>query len=152
MTFAPDQAIFAKQLRQLGVSITWVGSAATVAAPTLKLAGAALYGSYAVVDFNRDSSPTAKEFAAKYEAAYKSSPDIPAAWTYDAIHILALAINNAKSLDPQKIREAILSVQGYAGAEGVYNFDQNGDGLHGCNIVKNDNGTIIFDKHIDFND
>jgi branched-chain amino acid transport system substrate-binding protein len=64
----------------------------------------------------------------------------------------ALAINNAKSLDPRKIREAILSVKGYPGAEGIYNFDQNGDGLHGCNIVKNDNGAIVFVKHIDFND
>src|SRR5258707_603606 len=34
--------------------------------------------------------------------------------------------DNAKSLEPQKIREPILSVKGYAGAEGTYNFDQNG--------------------------
>ena len=38
------------------------------------------------------------------------------------------------------------------GAEGEYNFDQNGDGLHGYNVVKNDKGNIVFDKHIDFND
>ena len=30
--------------------------------------------------------------------------------------------------------------------------DQNGDGLHGYNIVKNEKGTIVYDKHIDFND
>jgi branched-chain amino acid transport system substrate-binding protein len=45
-----------------------------------------------------------------------------------------------------------LSVKGYAGAEGIYDFDQNGDGLHGYNIVKNDNGKIVFIKHIDFNE
>ena len=39
-----------------------------------------------------------------------------------------------------KIREAILSVKSYQGAEGIYGFDQNGDGLHGYNVVKNDNG------------
>jgi branched-chain amino acid transport system substrate-binding protein len=66
--------------------------------------------------------------------------------------VLALAIGNAKSLDPQEIREAILSVKGYRGAEGTYDFDQNGDGLRGYNIVKNDNGKIVFIKHIDFND
>jgi branched-chain amino acid transport system substrate-binding protein len=43
-------------------------------------------------------------------------------------------------------------VKKYAGAEGEYNFDQNGDGLHGYNIVKNEKGTIVYDKHIDFND
>ena len=65
---------------------------------------------------------------------------------------MALAINKAQSLDAQKIREAILSVKGYPGAEGTYNFEQNGDGLHGYNIVRNDNGIIVFEKHVDFSD
>jgi branched-chain amino acid transport system substrate-binding protein len=152
MTFEPDQGIFAKQLRQLGVTLTWVGSPTTVTTTALKLAGPALYGSYAVVDFNKDSSAAAKAFAAKYEAAYKSAPDIFASWSYDAVHVLARAIGEAKSLEPEKLRQAILAVKGYAGAEGTYNFDQNGDGLHGYNIVKNNNGTVVFDKHVDFDD
>jgi branched-chain amino acid transport system substrate-binding protein len=152
MGFPADQAIFARQLRQLGVNIAWVGSPTTVVTSVLKLAGPALYGSFAVSDFAADSSPAAKEFATKYEATYKSAPDFHGAWTYDAVHVLALAINNANSLEPQKIREALLSVKDYPGAEGVYNFDQNGDGLHGYNIVKNDNGKIVFIKHIDFNE
>src|SRR6516164_2330220 len=107
MTIPSDLAIFARQLRQLGVNIAWVGSPSTVATDGLKLAGPALFGSYAVADFAADSSPAAKEFAAKYEANYKSAPDFHGAWTYDAVHVLALAIDNAKSLEPQKIREAI---------------------------------------------
>jgi branched-chain amino acid transport system substrate-binding protein len=152
MTFEPDQGIFAKQLRQLGVALTWVGSPTTVTTTALKLAGPALYGSYAVVDFNRDSSEVAKAFAAKYEAAYKSAPDIFGSWPYDAVHVLARAIGETNSLEPEKIRRAILAVKGYGGAEGTYNFDANGDGLHGYNIVKNNNGTIVFDKHIEFDD
>jgi branched-chain amino acid transport system substrate-binding protein len=152
MTFEPDQGIFAKQLRQLGVSISWVGSPTTVTGTALKLAGPALYGSYAVVDFNRDSSPEAKSFATKFEAAYKAVPDVFASWSYDAVNVLALAINKAKSLDPEAIRIAILAVKGYKGAEGTYSFDQNGDGLHGYNIVKNEDGKIVFNKHIDFDD
>ena len=152
MGFPADQAIFARQLRQLGVNIAWVGSPTTVQTTALTLAGPALFGSYAAADFNADSSPAAKEFATKYEANYKSAPDLYGAWTYDAVHVLALAIDNAKSLEPQKIREAILSVKDYPGAEGTYNFDQNGDGLHGYNVVKNDNGKIVFIKHIDFSE
>jgi branched-chain amino acid transport system substrate-binding protein len=152
MTVPTDVAIFARQLRQLGVNVAWFGSPSTVATDVLKLAGAALFDSYAASPFNADSSPAAKEFATKYEATYKSAPDYNGAWTYDAVHVLALAIDNAKSLEPQKIREAILSVKGYPGVEGTYNFDQNGDGLRGYNIVKNDNGKIVFIKHIDFSD
>jgi branched-chain amino acid transport system substrate-binding protein len=45
MTFEPDQGIFARQLRQLGVQLTWVGSPTTATTTALKLAGAALHGS-----------------------------------------------------------------------------------------------------------
>ena len=46
----------------------------------------------------------------------------------------------------------MLSVRGYKGAEGEYNFDQFGDGLHGYNIVRDEKGTVVFDKHIEFTD
>ena len=68
------------------------------------------------------------------------------------MHVLARAIVDANSLEPEKLRQAILSVKGYAGAEGTYNFDKNGDGLHGYNVVKNNNGAVVFDRHIDFDD
>lgn len=45
---------------------------------------------------------------------------------------------------------AILAVRGHEGAEGTYNFDKNGDGLHGYNVVRNDKGNIVFDRRIDF--
>jgi branched-chain amino acid transport system substrate-binding protein len=152
MPVPTDLAIFARQLLQLGVNIAWVGSPSTVTTTALRLAGPALYGSYAISDFAADSSPAAKEFATKYEANYKSAPDHNGAWAYDAVHVLALAIDNAKSLEPQQIREAILSIKDYPGVEGTYNFDHNGDGLHCYNVVKNDNGKIVFIKHIDFSE
>lgn len=152
MTFENDQAIFARQARQLGVTIPWVGSPTTVAAATLKLAGPALWGTYAVADFAVDSSPEAKEFAKLYSEVSKAPPDLQSAWPYDAVGVLAVAIKKAGSTDPGKIREAILSIKGYRGAEGVYNFDQFGDGLHGYNIVRNEKGTVVFDKHIEFTD
>lgn len=152
MTFENDQAIFARQLRQLGVMIPWVGSPTTVATATLKLAGPALWGTYAIADFAVDSSPEAKEFANLYSAVSKAPPDLQSAWPYDAIGVLSAAINRAGSTDPGKIRDAILSTKGYKGAEGEYNFDPFGDGLHGYNIVRNNKGTIVFDKHIEFKD
>jgi branched-chain amino acid transport system substrate-binding protein len=66
--------------------------------------------------------------------------------------VLALAINKAGKTDPQAVRDAILAVRGHQGAEGEYNFDANGDGLHGYNIVQNEKGNIVFSKRIDFKD
>jgi branched-chain amino acid transport system substrate-binding protein len=63
--------------------------------------------------------------------------------------VLAKAIANAGSTDPDKIRAGILAIGDYAGAEGTYNFDLNGDGLHGYNVVHNDNGSWVFVKHVE---
>jgi branched-chain amino acid transport system substrate-binding protein len=151
-TFENDLAIFARQLRQLGVTIPWVGSPSIVAATAVKLAGQALYGTFGVADFAEDSSPEAKAFGKAYRDAYKTPPDNFGSWTFDALNVLTSAINKAASTEPEKIRQALLSTKAYKGAEGEYNFDEKGDGLHGYNIVRNENGTLVFDKHIDFTD
>lgn len=150
ITFEPDVAIFARQLRQLGVNIVWLGSPSITTTTARKLAGATLYGTYAVADFHIDANPEAKAFSAKYLAAYKTTPDFFGSWPYDAIHVLAKAITSAGSVAPEKIRDALLATKGYRGVEGTYNFDGNGDGLHGYNVVKNDNGDIVVEKRIDF--
>jgi branched-chain amino acid transport system substrate-binding protein len=151
-TFENDLGIFARQARQLGVNIPWVGSPSITDVTALKLAGPALYNTYGVADYAEDSSDAAKAFGKIYRDATKVAPDNQCSWTYDAINVLAQGINKAGSTDPGKIREAILSIQKFQGAEGEYNFDKNGDGLHGYNVVKNEKGTIVFDKHIEFND
>src|ERR1700761_440355 len=151
-TFENDLGIFARQLRQLGVNIPLVGSPSIVDITALKLAGPALYNTYGVADYAEDSSASSTAVVKIYRDAVKVAPDNQSSWPYDAVNVLAAAINKAGSTDPTKIREAILATKKFAGAEGEYNFDQNGDGLHGYNIVKNDKGNIVFDKHIEFND
>ena len=148
-TFESDLGIFARQLRQLGVRIPWVGSPSIVNTTALNLAGAALYGTYGVADYAVDATPASKAFGAAYQAAYKLVPDNQSSWTFDAVNLLGRAINDAGSLDPEKIRAALAGIKGFAGAEGEYNFDDKGDGLRGYNIVKNDNGKIVFDRRID---
>jgi branched-chain amino acid transport system substrate-binding protein len=151
-TFENDLGIFARQLRQLGVTVPWVGSPSITNVTALKLAGPSLYGTYGVADYAEDSSEASKSFGTAYRNAYKVAPDNQSSWTFDAVTVLALAINKAGKTDPEAIRQAILSVKGHKGAEGEYNFDQNGDGLHGYNIVQNDKGNITFSKRVDFKD
>jgi branched-chain amino acid transport system substrate-binding protein len=151
-TFENDLGIFARQLRQLGVNIPYVGSPSIVNVTAMKLAGPALYGTYGVADYAEDSSEGSKAFGKAYREVAKVAPDNQASWTYDAINILAKAMNAAKTTEAKAVREAILAIKGFAGAEGEYNFDANGDGLHGYNIVKNEKGVIVFDKHIESKD
>ncbi len=149
-TFENDLGIFARQLRQLGVNIPWVGSPSIVNVTAIKLGGPALNGTFGVADYAEDSSPGAKAFGKAYRDAYKVAPDNQSSWTFDAVNVLAMAINKAGKTDPNAIRDAILAIKKYEGAEGQYNFDARGDGLHGYNIVKNEGGNLVFTKHLEF--
>jgi branched-chain amino acid transport system substrate-binding protein len=149
-TFESDLGIFARQARQLGVRSPWIGSPSIVDTAALHLGGASLNGTFGVADYTPDSSPEARAYNAAYEAAHKLEADNQSSWTYDAVQIAALAMKNANSTDPQKLHDAILAIKGFKGAEGTYDFDANGDGLHGYNVVKNVNGKIAFIKRIDF--
>jgi len=57
-------------------------------------------------------------------------------------------MRRAPDLKPDSIRKAILSIKGFPGAEGEYNFDENGDGLDHYHIVRNENGVIKYFKTI----
>jgi len=142
MTFSTDLGILARQLKQLGAQVKWVGSPSITAVDGRNLAGDALYGTYGITDFHVDSSPTAKAFAAAYKAKYGVEPDLYAAWTYDAVLVLAEGMKRAPDLKPESLRKAILAIKKFPGAEGEYNFDQNGDGLDHYYIVQNDKGAI----------
>ena len=150
MTNSPDAGIFAKQLKQLGVNIKWIGSPSIISVTTLKLAGDALHDTYSVADFTTDANDETKAFTKKYNAKYGLDPDVYASWAYGAMYILKTAIESAKSTEPDKLRAAILAIKGLKGVEGTYDFDQNGDGVHGYNVVRNDKGKIVFIKHIEF--
>jgi branched-chain amino acid transport system substrate-binding protein len=141
MTVPADVGALAKQIRQQGLSLTWIGSASLTTAEARRVAGEALHGSYAAADFHPEANPQAKAFVAAHQAKYGTEP--PAfGWMYDAVLILAEAIKRAPDLKPESLRSAILSIKGFPGAEGEYTFDENGDGLDHYHVVKNEGGAI----------
>lgn len=146
MTFTPEVGIMAKQMQQLGIKLTWVGSPSITTTDARRLGADALYGTYGVTDFNADASPRSKAFATAYKAKHGKDADLYSAWTYDAVHILAEAMKKAPDLKPESIRTAILSIKGFPGAEYEYNFDENGDGLDHYHIIQNVNGDLKFAK------
>jgi branched-chain amino acid transport system substrate-binding protein len=150
MTNAPDVGIFARQLRQLGVQVDWIGSTSVVTETAMKLAGEALWGVHSIADFATEANDEARGFTKRYKAKYGLEPDLFSAWSYGGVYLLKNAIEKAKSTDPEAVRNAMLSIKGLKGVEGTYNFEPNGDGVHGYNVVRNEKGKIAFIKHIEF--
>jgi branched-chain amino acid transport system substrate-binding protein len=150
MTNAPDVGIFARQLRQMGVQADWIGSTSVVTDTAMKLAGESLWGVYSVADFATDANEESRGYAKRYRAKYGADPDLFSAWAYGGVYLLKHAIEKAKSTEPDAIRNALLSTRGLKGVEGTYNFDPNGDGVHGYNVVRNEKGKVAFIKHVEF--
>ena len=68
-----------------------------------------------------------------------------------ALHHLSWGYAPTSSLPAQgDSGDQDLAIRSFRGAEGEYNFDANGDGLHGYNVVRNDGGTLAFIRHAEF--
>ena len=150
MTNSPDVGIFARQLRQLGVNVPWIGSASIVTDTAMKLAGESLWGTYSVADFVIDANEDSKAYAKKFRAKHGFDPDLYSGFAYGAVYLIKHAIEKAKSTDPEAMRQALLSTRGLRGVLGIYDFEPNGDAVHGYNVVRNEKGKVTFIQRIDF--
>jgi branched-chain amino acid transport system substrate-binding protein len=151
-TFPTDVALFARQLRQLAVTTTWIGSQSIATTTAMKLAGPALFGTYGAVDYHPDANPEARAFADHYKQVYNSDADAFSAWPFDSVMILAHAITAAGTTEPESFRKAILAIRGLKGVNGVFNFDDYGESLRGLNVIRNDDGKLTFIRHVEFPD
>lgn len=76
--------------------------------------------------FNPDSSdPEIQKFVAAYRAKFPTKPDLDAAFSYDAIKIVAKAIESCSTY-PLDLRDRIADTN-YKGITGDISFDANGD-------------------------
>jgi len=72
------------------------------------------------------------KFAAAYEAATGKAPGVYCDTTYDAVKMIAKAIEKAGVYDGEAIRDALFEIgQKYRGASGIITFDDKGDSVSG---------------------
>ena len=128
LTYAigPELAQIANAMAKLGWKVPLIGSWALSMSSFIDTAGANGEGAMMPETFiQTPSTPKRKAFIEAYQAAYKidriSSP-VSAAQGYDAVYILAAAINQAKSTKGSDIRAALEDLQ--TKVEGVVtNYD-----------------------------
>lgn len=125
--FSPEIPLFALQARNMGVDATFFGTNGWDEPD--KLLGTLddntpLEGAYFTRGFNI-KSVSAAAFVKAYTAMYMEPPDGPSAWGYDAMSLLALAIENAETLEPDAIRNALANTTNYQGATAISHFDEN---------------------------
>ena len=94
-----------------------------------------------------DPRPLVQNFIQKYKEKYGAAPDALAVLSYDAANILFTAITDAKTTDPEKVKDAMLAVK-YEGISGQITMDKNGDPIKAAAITKVTGGGYEFVKFV----
>jgi branched-chain amino acid transport system substrate-binding protein len=89
-------------------------------------------------------SPASRAFLSKY--GNNASVDVGTALAYDAVMLLADAIQRAGSVDRQRIRDALAATRSFPGVTGRISFDGRGDPLKSVVIMQIRNGKPVFLK------
>ncbi|MFY0543826.1 ABC transporter substrate-binding protein [Brevibacillus sp. H7] len=124
-----EAALIAKQSKQLGLDVRFIGVDSLYSDALIKLGGDAVEGVMLPGFFNPNSqNEKTKEFVEAYKKVYNEEPGTYAAYTFDATTIVLEAIKQ-KGANRETIKEYLTTLKGYKGATGVHDFDPNGDVL-----------------------
>ena len=79
------------------------------------------------------SKPLQLDFAQRYQAQYKSSPDFFAADGADMVTVLVAAMKQAGAVDKTKVQQALINLKDLPTLEGLMNFTPSAtsEGIHG---------------------
>lgn len=89
--------------------------------------GQASEGAAIATIFNHDdNNPRLQSFIDKFQAKYKTQPDVWALQGYDSIKLLAYAIEKAGGSVPSQIAKSLHSIEEFEGVIDKISFDENG--------------------------
>ena len=129
------------QGRQLGIpaDVPFLISV-TFASSQIETAGDAAEGAITFTNWiSTADTPGNQAFVQNYRAAYDIEPDVWAAESYASVYILAKAIANAQSADPNAIRDTLANITDFDTILGKFSFNAVGDAVYDpiILIVKN---------------
>ncbi len=126
--YTVDTAAVARALRNAGSDAALFGTGAFLPAELKAEDFAGLEGfRFPLPSWDPESTDEhVRRFVAAFYELYGLEPDVYAAHAYDAINILALAIQEA-GLDPQELRFYLNGMNPYPGVTGATDFDEKGD-------------------------
>ena len=142
----PEVPLLINEARQIGIKATFLGGSAWDDRERfLSVLDniSVLDGSYYPTNFSVATQDVdVQEFVKGYTALFESPPDGVAASGYDAMRLLARAIETAGSLDPMAVRDAFAGVSGYKGATTISHYDENRHPVKSLTIQVIQNGQV----------
>ena len=141
---AKEVATFLKQMKENNLDYKVLGNVAYESPDLLNIAGNAAEGViFTTPAFNPDSKDTTiQTFTTAYEKRFGSKPENFAAHAYDALKIIALAIEKG-GYTSDGIKSELYKISNYPGVSGMTTFDKNGDVQKPAIIKQVKNGQFV---------
>ncbi len=132
-----DVALIARQARELGIKAPLMGGDGWDSPKLFEIGGKALDGSFFSNHYSyEDPSPRIQEFVKKYKERFGAVPDGLAATGYDAARIAFDAMERAKDLSGDAIREAIAATKDFPGVTGVITIDSDHNAVKSAVVLE----------------
>jgi len=134
-----------RQAKEIGINIPFISCIMFEDPKILEIAKEAAegviyaYPAYAPVSGQQNVS----RFVSKFEQKHNEKPDIYAASSYDALKILAYAIDRG-GFSSEEIKKSLYSIKDFPGVTGSTTFDSNGDVTKPIGIKKVQNGIFTW--------
>jgi branched-chain amino acid transport system substrate-binding protein len=115
-----EAAQIVRQAKALGIASKIVGQEGYDSPKFIELAGPAAEGTIITTNLNRDDPrPVAQQFMRRYRARHGIDADMVGASSYDAVRVLAAAVERAGVVSPPRIRDAIYRIANFDGVTGI---------------------------------
>ena len=130
-------ALIAKQAAQMDLKVQLMGGGGLTNNKYVELGGVATNGTIMPQSYHPSSKePHIANFTKNFKEKYGRDPDPNAAQSYDAIMIVAEALEKVGVDDKSKIKDAIASIVDFKGVTGSITFDETGDAPRGMEIIQ----------------
>ncbi len=135
----PAGAEFIADAGKAGISTRYIAGNAMDSPQLCRIGGEAAEGTVVGTIFNPDAPrDEVKKFVQNFSKEYGKAPGPYSAQGYDAVKLLAAAIEKAGSTEPRAIAEQMRTFKDWPGVAGYHTFDKNG----------NDTGNLVVKKVI----
>lgn len=143
-------ALIAKQAKQMGLTQPLLGGDGWDAPELWDMGGDAINGSYISNHYSADDPSAAiQQFVRDYKLRYGNlTPDAHAALAYDAMRVLAAAIQRAGTTDGPKLREALAQTKDFSGVTGMITINDERNAIKPAVVLKLQDRKYIYQETI----
>jgi branched-chain amino acid transport system substrate-binding protein len=125
-----------KQIKQLGMTVKFMGGDGICSSELVKLAGEGMADDQVVCaeagGVEGEQKAGMEDFKAKFKAKNNLEVQVYAPYVYDALNVMAAAMVKADSADPAKYLPELAKTTDYKGVTGNISFDEKGDVKNGA--------------------